>query len=469
MAKPIPLPLALQSSPGRHGADGGGRLINAYVEQADDKGKAQFPIWAIEGLSSFATIPSGGVTRGAIYLDPYGYVVSGTTVVRVGAGGSVLTVGSFPGADPVFMARNRKASTPQIMLVSGGLRYLIEADAVTNIADSDLPNATSVCFIGGYFVATVEDGRFFWSSLDEGSTWAALDFATAEGNPDKLLVGYARGSELILFGDNSIEFWALTTAPFERIPGTLMQNFGVLARHSVRDLNDVVFFVASDGTVRMLNGYQPVRVSTHDVERAIDRVSDKDDITAMAYSIRGHQFYVLSCASWTWVYDATTGLWHERKSFGIDRWRCETFVKIGNTRVVGSYADAVLYEIDPDANDEAGSHLIWTVRTPPVHAYPNSLEFNRLYLDTIPGTGLNSTAAAVANPEVMLRYSDTGGKAWSNQRTAPVGTIGQFSKRVKFDRLGQSKEDGRIFEVSMSAAVVRGLTGGALEAELLAP
>ena len=469
MAKPIPLPLGLQSSPGRTGHDAGGRLVNAYAEQADDKGKAQFPLWCIEGLAPFATIPSGGATRGALYLDPYGYVVSGTAVARVSEGGAVLSVGSFPGADPVFMARNRKPVTPQIMMVSGGLRYLIENDVVTNIADGDLPNATSVDFIGGYFVATVEDGRFFWSGIDEGANWSALDFATAEGNPDRLLVGKARGSELILFGDNSIEFWALTDAPFERIPGTLLQNFGVLARHSVRDLNDVVFFVASDGTVRMLNGYQPVRVSTHDVERAIDEVSDKDSITAMAYSIRGHQFYALSAPGWTWVYDATTGLWHERASYGADRWRAECFVRIGNTRVVGDVADAVLYQIDPDTNDEAGEHLIWTVRTPPVHAYPNPLEFNRLFLDTIPGTGLNSTDEHVADPLVMLRHSDTGGKTWSNQRTATVGRIGDYQRRVTFSRLGQSREDGRIFELSMSAAVVRGLLGGAIEAELLAP
>ena len=80
MPPPIPLPLGLQSSPGHHGHDAGGRLINAYADRADEKGKAQFPIRVIEGLASFATLSGGGAFRGAVELSPYGYVVAGTVV-----------------------------------------------------------------------------------------------------------------------------------------------------------------------------------------------------------------------------------------------------------------------------------------------------------------------------------------------------------------------------------------------------
>lgn len=466
--KPIPLPLGLQSSPGRADHDGGGRLINAYAERADDNGKAAWPVWAMEGLRSFATLADGGAVRGMVLMSPYAYVVAGTSVYRVNQGGGVLNIGSFPGSAPVFMARNRKASTPQIIVVSEGLRYLIENDAIATIADTDLPNAIAADFLDGYFVAAIEDGRFFWSAIDDGTSWAALDFATAEAGPDGLQAVKARGSELILFGANSIEFWASTGAPFARVPGALLKNLGLLCRYSVRDLNDIVFFIASDGTVRRLNGYLPERVSNHDVERAIDGVDDKSTITALAYSIRGHQLYVISSPLWTWALDATTGLWHERQSYGEARWRAEAFVDIDGVRVVGDFETGLLYEIDPDTHDEAGAHLIWTVRTPPVHAYPNRLIFDRLYLDLIPGTGLNATDDHEEDPQVMLRWSDDS-KTWSNQRTASTGRIGEFSKRVMFSRLGEAKEDGRRFEISMSAAVVRGLTGGAIEAELLVP
>jgi hypothetical protein len=469
MAKPIPLPLGLQSSPGRTGHDSGGRLINAYAEKADDNGKAVWPVWAIEGLRAFATLADGGAVRGMLLMSPYAYVVAGTNVYRVSQGGGVLNIGSFPGSAPVYMARNRKPSTPQIALASEGLRYLIENDTVATIADVHLPNAIAVTQLDGYMVWAIADGRFFWSTIDEATAIDPADFATAEASPDGLNAIYTRGSELILFGTTSIEFWASTGAPFARIPGTLLRNLGLLSRYSVRDLNDVVFFIASDGTVRRLNGYSPERVSNHDVERAIDGVEDKATITARAYSIRGHQFYVISSADWTWAFDATSGLWHERQSYGETRWRAEAFVDLEGVRVVGDFESGLLYEVDPDTFDEAGAHLVMTIRTPPVHAYPNRLLFNTLYLDLIPGTGLNSGDDHDDDPQAMLRWSDNGSKSWSNQRTASVGAQGEFSRRVKFDQLGETKQAGRVFEISMSAAVVRGLMGGALDAELLVP
>lgn len=470
MPQPIPLPLGLQSSPGRYSHDAGGRLINAYHEEADDTGKAKLPVWAIEGLAPLSTIPNGGRFRGGIQVDGYGYIVSDTTVVKIDPGGGVTTIGAFAGSDPVFMARNRKA-TPQIALVSGGIKSYIENDTIATISDNDLPSPNSVTQLDGYGIYTIEDGRVFISAIDEFTDIDPLDFATAEANADKLRVGYARGQEVLLFGDESIEFWRNTgaTFPFERIGGTTLQNLGILCRHSVRDLNDIVFFVASDGTVRILNGYQPIRVSTHDVERSIDSVESKDSITATAYSIRGHQFYVLSSANWTWAYDATTGLWHERQSYGLSRWRGEGFVYINGTRAIGDYSSGVLYQLDPDTYDEAGNPLLWQVRTPPIHAYPNRLGFNRLFLDTVPGSGRNTGVVANDDPKIMLSWSDDGGKTFGTERTAAVGEIGEFNRRVKFERLGQSKEDGRIFDISMSAAVVRGLTGGAVDVDILDP
>ena len=467
-----PLDFGIQSDPGRYGHDMSGRLINCYAEQADGKGKAQFPFFPIEGLASFASVSGATGWRGGISLNSYGYVVFGPVLSKVDQGGAATVIGGFPGGEPVFMARNRKAVTPQIALVSDGLRYICENDVLTSIADTDLPASNSVISIAGYFIFTVSDGRFFITSIDEGTTIDALDFASAETSPDGLSVAYARGREAIMFGPSSIEFWAHTGAaafPFELISPATISSLGVLCKHSVRDLNDIIFFVASDGTVRMLDGNSPTRVSTHSVERAIDGITDKDSITATAYSIRGHQFYNLSSPTWTWTYDGVTGLWHERESYNETRWRGEGFVNINGKRIIGDHESGLLYQLDPDTFTEAANHLVWKLQSAPMHAYPNRAIVNRLFLDTIPGTGLNTTDAHNSNPQVMLRYSDTGTKNWSNERQAATGAIGEYDKQVVFSRLGETKEDGRIYQVSMSAAVIRGLTGAAVDVELSQP
>lgn len=469
----IPLELDLQSNPGRYGADTGGRLINCYAEFAGERAKTPFPIYPIAGLASFATLSGGGPCRGAISLDPYGYVVSGVRVFKVDSGGSASSVGVFPGSDPVFMARNRKSPDAQVALVSSGLRYILSADVVTSIADTDLPNANSVTAIAGYFVFSIPDGRFFITSIDEGTSIDALDFATGDANPDGMLVAEARAQEVIFFGPRSIEFWTHTGAasfPFERQGGATLQNFGLLCPYSVRDLNGVKFFVASDGTVRMLSGYQPARISTEAVERDIDS-ADKTAITAMAYSIRGKQNYVLSSPDWTWVYDGAAPAgqnWHQRMSYGENRWRGEIFVDIDGARCVGDFEAGTLYNLDPDTYTEAGTHLIMTVRSGPLHSYPDPVCVDRLFLDTIPGTGLNSADEHLSDPKVMMRYSKDGGRTWSNERTASTGKIGEFSKRVKWEQLGQTEEDGIILEFAMSAAVVRGITGASMDVEKVA-
>lgn len=467
----VPINLGLQSEPSRYGPATGARFINAFAEEAGTSGKIQYPVYPIEGLSSFATLSGGGTCRGAIDVDGVAYVISGTLVFKVESGGGVTQIGAFPGTDPAFMARNRK-STPQVAIASAGLRYIIENDVVSTISDTDLPNANSVTYIDGYFVWSMDDGRFFISAIDEGTSIDALDFATAEASPDGLLVAYARGRELLLFGPKSVEFWANTGAaafPFERIPGTFLRGMGLLCRHSVADLNDVVFFVATDGTVRRFNGYSPERISHHAVERDIDNTSNKATIRATAYSVRGHQFYCLSSATWSWVYDGLTGLWHERESYNRTRWKGEVFVSINGVPVIGDSASAILHQIDADVFDESGDHLVWKVRLPPVHDYPNRVIFNRLFLDVVPGTGLISGTTDETDPNVMLRWSDDGGKTWSDERTAAVGTQGEFSKRVVFSELGESGEDGRMFELSMSAAVARGLTGASADIDVVEP
>jgi hypothetical protein len=471
MSRPLPLPYGLNSSPGRTGHDAGGRMINAYPEKMDDQAKTVWQIVAMEGAASFATLSGGGVYRGGILVGNYRYIVSGTTVWKVDSGGGATNIGTFPGSEPVFMSQNRAG---QVAIVSGGLRYTIIADVVATIADGDLPASSSVTTVDGYgiFTASSLTGRFFITSIDDYTAIDALDFATAESNPDTLLVAYGRGSDVLFFGTKSVEFWRNTgnaSFPFERIPGTALQNMGLMCKHTVADIADIVFFVASDGTVRMLSGYTPIRISNHDQERAIGDVSDKDSIRATVYSFRGHQFYILSCATWSWAYDATNGFWHERQSYGETRWRIEGATDLEGQIVVGDFENGVLYEMSATTYTEASTHLVWIVRTPPVHGYPNRLSVNRLFLDTIPGVGLNSGDDHEDDPQVMVRTSKDGGKTFSNYRTADVGQIGEFNKRVKMDRFGMTHEDGMIFEISMSAAVIRGLTGGAVDADLLEP
>lgn len=464
-----PINFGLTSQPGRFGPEGGARLINAYAEETAQDSKAPWALYCRPGLNAFATL-TGGAFRGAIPLGSVAYVVNGPQVDRVDSLGTVLNIGAFGGTGPVFMARNRKSPNAQVIIVSGGLRALIENDTVSEITDTDLPPPVGVDSIGGYFVCAIADGRYFWSSIDEGTTWNALDFASAESDPDGLLGVVARGQEIILPGPNSIEFHALTgsSSVFERVPQSTLQ-LGCLSVAAMKLINGVPIFPASDCTVRMLSAYSPERISTHDVERSIDAMADKSLLTAQVFSMAGHHFYCLNGPDFTWVCDLLTRNWYQWQSYGLDRWRVEGFVNINGKMVAGDYDSGVLYEIDATTNDDADTNLIWKMVSGPVGAYPGRVIADELYIDMVPGVGLNSTDEHEANPQLMLRVSDDDGKSWSDEMYQSVGRIGDYKRETSFLNLGASGEDGFRFEISMSAPVSRCLQRAALRYTPLQP
>ena len=114
----------------------------------------------------------------------------------------------------------------QLIIVDGtsGYTYNVNTTTFAEIADADFPDgATFVTFQDGYFVVNLPtSGRIYISGLYDGTSWAALDFATAEGSPDKLLRVINESRNLWLIGERTSEVWANTGQadfPFERYQG----------------------------------------------------------------------------------------------------------------------------------------------------------------------------------------------------------------------------------------------------------
>jgi len=65
----------------------------------------------------------------------------------------------------------------------------------------------------------------------------------------------------------------------------------------------------------------------------------------------------------------------------------------------------------------------------------------------------------------MLKYSDDGGHTWSTDvwRSMGIGSIGEYVKRVIWNRLGLTKGQPRIYEASCTAEVKTTLIGAYLK------
>jgi hypothetical protein len=76
-----------------------------------------------------------------------------------------------------------------------------------------------------------------------------------------------------------------------------------------------------------------------------------------------------------------------------------------------------------------------------------------LELDMDVGVGLSSGA----DPKAMLRCSRNGGKNWVNELWASIGKVGEFNKRVRWNRVGGGRKT--VFEVTITDPVKRNVTG----------
>jgi len=465
----VPLSFPSQSSPGETGHEGKARLINAYAEELGQDAKAPTKIRAAAGLKAFATLAGGTGARGMIVLDNALYAVDGPILYKVDASGTASVIGGVPGSSPVFMAINRKAPTKQVAIVSEGQRFLLENDVLSPIADDDLPPPVSVHFLDGFFVFPIPDGRFFISAIDEGSDINSLDFATAEGSPDGLVAGATRARELWLFGERTIEVWQNTgdaSFAFERLPGVFIE-FGCRAPNSVRKFLSTLVWVDHENIVRLADGYTPRRISSHAVERDLAAIADDTAIKGFTFTVTGHQFYCLTSPQWTWVFDGTTGLWHERQSYNQSNWRGLWSARFAGKTIIGDSEGGKLYELDGETYDEAGTPLVMDITAAPQHAYPSRLRINAFYADLIPGVGLNSSDIEQSDPKVMLLYSKDGGVTFDHERLLRLGKIGETRVRVNASRLGLTSEDGWSPRLKVSAAVCRGLTGAAADVDRL--
>lgn len=474
----VAVQLSTKSNPGRSSQEGAGKLVNCYAEVNGDEARHKFSVHACNGFTHFATLSgaSGGV-RAMLAVGSYIYVVAGRILYRVDATGTATMIGGIPTDGPVYMVRNRKEPFPQIGIVSDGLYYVCEGSTLVEVADADLPEATSVAVLNGYFLLPGRANRWYITGIDDATAIDGLDFAKAESSPDSTLRVMVRGNEAIFLGERSLEFWQDTSTgdfPFSRVTAI---NIGCYAAGSAvnatvvrgESIIDALIWAGTDNEgaftgVFLATGYQPAKISDYWVDRAIRDEPDPTSIRASSWNADGHSFYVISGSSFSACWDSLTG-WHHRQSYGLERWRVQYVTAFAGMIIGGDYATGNLYRIFPGSYAEASDPLVMTVQTPPVHAFPNEAIVNALHVDCVTGVGAGGSDGHSAEPMMMISWSDDG-ETFGPERMISMGQAGQTQTRVTTRRLGKSKR-GRTFRMSVSAAVVRTIMAASADVEVL--
>lgn len=362
----------------------------------------------------------------------------------------------------------------QAVIVTGPNGYVVDltTNAVTQISDPAFYGADNVDFLNTYAIFNRPGTNQFYISGSNEITLDPLDFATAESNYEPIVSFIVNHDELIFFKRTTTEIWRITTNadfPFARDTNAAIEH-GCAAKDSVASMDNSVFWLGRNneggGVVYRLNGYTPVRVSTSAIESAIAGYADMSDAVAYTYQQEGHTFYVLSfpTGNTTWTFDVSTGLWHRRAYLNpitgdLERHRSNSHMYFGGKNIVGDYQNGDLSTLDlnyyKDGEDpmpaiRASGHIFNQDYTAFAH--------NRLQIDIEAGVGLVSGQGQA--PVALLDWSDDGGHTWSNKHSALMGALGRYNTRLRWNRMGRSRD--RVYRLLISDPVKRVIIGATL-------
>lgn len=476
--------------------------------------------WTTTAFSNPVLFTSGEVTisiatPAVVTQTDHGFVAG--DVVMFSTTGALPT-GLDVGTIYYVLAAGLTANTFRVSLTDGGTAINTSGtqSGTHTVLHGEVP-AYHVNMIAARVLAFDDASKtLYWSDTDDATTWQPLNYTQRSIAPDPWQAMTVDGKNLIwLIGEQTGEVWYYSgalDAPFAPVPGAVFR-YGIAAPWSLTSLGDQVMWLSQNasgnGIVVMTNGYTPERVSNYAVETAINRYAATvgiADAEAYSYQDQGHVFYVLTfpAANATWVFDSTTGLWHERGTWNSStfsyeawppRWHAFAFGKhlVGDrdTGIVSNMAVSIATEGD-------GTH-IRRLRIPPPLAVADRMQrmvVSRFEVLLEPGTGdaegftpLSLTDAdrfgtavfgtsTFAPPQhdrsaSMWMRSSTNVKTWGVSRKANVGSLGDYDRRVTWYGCGSSLQfwvpeivvsdavPWRLLNADVKGVNIQGVTDGA--------
>ena len=364
---------------------------------------------------------------------------------------STTALGVIEGEGRVSMADN---GTQLMILVPGGKGYIFNEDDGTSfqeITDSDF-NANGapqiVVFVDSFFLCTTDQKKFIVCAPNNGLDWNALDFGSAEADPDKLVAPVIFRNQPFIMGSDTGEAFqniAGSGFPFQRINGLIFDK-GLFAPFSVINADNSFMWIGGgvneSPAVWKSSGSTPVRISTNAIDSAISEFTETEisEVFSFSYAQKGGYFVCFSFPTRTFVYDTVTGKWHERKSQITDatgfeqtlRWRVNSLTAAYGRILVGDSQDGRIGSVDKDVFTEYGRNILRTVTTTPFNNQGSSFFVPRIELTVESGMSDRNEKDAV-----FRLSTSSNGKVFGDERIRSIGKTGEYDQRVIWNRNGR--------------------------------
>lgn len=391
-----------------------------------------------------------GIGRGSHSFNGVLYVVYGETLYKItrtdGPDGtdeySRSSIAFIPGTGQVRMA----STANQLVIVVPDVAAIFY-DGTTiddlHLKANFMSPVRDVIQINSYFLFCQSGTNWiFHSALNDGDTYSALDrWQVTQINETMGLIDY-RGQAYVMGEHVTVPFAGRSSLQFafQVIPNGII-DCGLAGVHAKTLFRGSYIFlgggVNAEQQVWLMSGSSPVPISSEPLDYIVQ--NQHPDIVRsslmMRHSQDGAELLCFRIGDYCFVYDLVAGRWHERRSripYGqsyIDApWRVNSITQIYNKVFVTDSAEGVLGIIDDQTTTEYGINIFRRIVTQPFTSL--GLRQRAWSLEAYFDVGYEE------GDNLQLRYSDDGGFTWSDWVSRSLGAIGQYGRRVVFDRLG---------------------------------
>jgi hypothetical protein len=428
-----------------------GWTLTANESQREEK-KYDLAFEPVPGNQQFCNLPVpppfNQPNRGLIENRGVAYGVNGTAVFSISAAGVFTLIGTCANdGTPCSLVANGNG---QIFVASAGQGYVIPANALANsliplVGNAGFLGASFATFQDGYgIVVTPASNQFQISGSDsvplgDFTQWDGANVSVQAGQADYLQAVISSREYLRLLGARRSQIYydagsqGIGMFPFQSYNETFIET-GIAAPFSLADLGNALIWVGQDQrgmTACWLDpAFQPQRVSTFAVEQIWQSYVNVADAVAFAYTWNGHLKYRITFPS-----------------------AFESAVRFPLGAPAGAFT-AATWEYDVTVSQLLGRH-IWTevqyhtglgnlVGRPELfhcYAYGKHLVGSG-GADGNPGAiyQMGYQGTTQENPQILLRWSNDGGKTYTPEQNMTLGLAGAYTQRVYWNRNGYARD-----------------------------
>lgn len=398
------------------------RLVNCYIE-TDESGELW--IYKRPGYRVYSASPTGPGQGCYFWRGDFYHITTGT-IFKNGTS-------YFSGLDTtggVYYFSATLGANPKLVFGNGVKTYTTNGTTVSadlHTIDSDFPVATQkgIVYLNGATYVMDINGQIWGSainSVDQPGDWSAINFISAQAEPDAGVFLAKQLVYLVAFSEWSTEIFFdagnATGSPLGPVQGSKI-SYGCRAAGSVQQIDDTLIWLSATRSaavqISMMNQLNHRVVSTESIDRLLQG-SSLQSVSSFQLKINGHSFYLITLRdrNLTLAYDITENLWYQWADSNGNYFPFMYYgYTTGSRHLIQHESNGDIYEVDQEyltdvADDGATlTPIVCDIYTPNFDA--NTRRVKQL-------SAMEFIGDQTPGSKLYVRSSDDDYQTWSNFR-----------------------------------------------------